>query len=201
MLKVLPFAPCIDLYFRVSKSQILIYFASQVVLVIIIFVFSFQIKLALPLPPHSHTVSVKSLQWCWSCLTITIGLIVQGFMHVLSAKHKESTPAETGHFSDFYFSSITNRGRINFQKEEFPLGSLRNPKRKVKRTFQSFPTEHYDFNTFSPLGTSPQSLHFLRKKWTKGKGGCVFDQYSSLLTKPWISFMTETQTSTREVQY
>lgn len=72
-------------------------------------------------------------------------------------------------------------------RRKFPLGSLENSKRKVKRAIPPFPTAYCDFHTGFLTLEIPLGSALSQNNLTKGKG-VVFDQYSQLLTKPsWLT--------------
>lgn len=171
---VLPFAPCINLYFWVSESQIFVYFAIQVILVIIIFVFPFQINLALPLPLHCHTVSWKFLQCFWSCQSYSSQVYacpkVPNAQKALLQKQASclfsiSVPSPTGADLTFkrksflWAASGTQKGRWKGHSHPFLLSA-------VILTQIFLP---WNFPLISALS---------QKNFTKGKGVYVFNQYS-----------------------
>lgn len=169
--------PLHQLFFWVSKSQIFVYFASQVIFAIIIFVSPFEILLALPLPLHCHSALLKFLR----CFLKLPALHFQGLCVSYGAKCKESTPAETGQLSVSHFSSITHRSRLNFQKEV----SSGQPQELKKEGEKGIPTLPYWVPWFSHrifyLGNSPWFLLFLKITWPKERGGYLTNILNCLL--------------------
>lgn len=190
-LTVLPFAPHIKFFiFWVSKSQIFVYSTSQVIFAVTIFVSSSEILLVLPLPLCCHSALLKFLQ----CFLKLPAFTFPGFMRVLWCKQNArkallqkqvsclsaiSAPSPTGAGLTFkaiflWAASGTQKGRWKGHSHPSLLSTV------------IFTQDILPWKLPLVSALSQNNL-------SKGKGG-VFDQYSQLLTKPSMTFLTNQET-------